>query len=102
MRWLLFLSRLAFICGICFLLSLSILLWNWTHEQHIIGTIATIGHFMGMLLVPLTLLCYIVVVILKRKLTDTVPVWLVISNIFFLFVLLLYIIINNGQNNHSA
>ncbi len=102
MRWLLFLSRLAFISGVCFLLSLSILLWNWTSEQHIIATVATIGYFLGMLLVPVTLLCYLAVVILRKKLTDSIPLWLVISNIVFLFVLLLYIIINNGQNNHSA
>ncbi len=102
MRWLLFLSRLAFICGFCFLLSLSILLWNWTHEQHIIATVATIGHLMGMLVVPATLLCYLIIVVLRKKLTEHVPLWLVISNIIFLIVLLLYIIINNGQNNHSA
>ncbi|MDP4263884.1 MAG: hypothetical protein Q8941_15260 [Bacteroidota bacterium] len=97
MRWLLFLSRLSFICGISFLLSLSLLIKNWTHDEAITSTIIVIGHVIGMVVVPVTLLCYLGVVIARKKLT--IPLWLVVSNILFLFVLLFYIIFSNGNRN---
>lgn len=98
MRWLLFLSRLAFICGFCFVLALV----PWTGQQDIAATIIIIGYIIGMLVVPVTLLCYLVVVLLKKNLTAIVPLWLVISNIFFLIALLVYIIIENAQYNHPV
>jgi hypothetical protein len=100
MRWLLFLSRLSFICGISFLLSLSLLVRNWTHDETITSTIIVIGHIMGMVVVPLTLLCYLGVIVARKKLA--VPMWLVVSNILFLFVLLFYIIFSNGNHNPQA
>lgn len=100
MRWLLFLSRLAFICGICFLLSLSLHIKNWTNDESISSTIIIIGYVMGLIIVPFTLLCYLGVLISRKKLP--VPLWLVISNIIFLFVLMFYIIYINGPRNHPA
>lgn len=102
MRWLLFLSRLAFICGICFLLSLSLRFYEWTKDQDIASTIITIGYFIGILVVPITMLCYLVVVIRKKNLIAAVPLWLVISNVIFLFILLIYIISINAQSNPPA
>ncbi|MEO5564896.1 MAG: hypothetical protein ABIR18_15725 [Chitinophagaceae bacterium] len=102
MRWLLFLSRLAFICGICFLLSLSLRFYEWTKDQDLAATIITIGFFMGILVVPGTLLSYLVVLMVKKNLTAFVPLWLVISNILFLFALLIYIISINAQNYNPA
>jgi hypothetical protein len=102
MRWLLFLSRLAFICGICFLLSLSLRFYEWTKDQDIASTIITIGYFIGILVVPITMLCYLIVVIRKKNLIAAVPLWLVISNVIFLFILLIYIISINAQSNHPA
>jgi hypothetical protein len=98
MRWLLFLSRLAFICGICFLLSLSLLIKEWTKDQDLGATIITIGVFFGMLVVPVTLICYLIVIIRKKNLTAIVPLWLVISNIIFLIFLFIYIISINAHN----
>ena len=102
MRWLLFLSRLAFICGICFLLSLSLRFYEWTKDQDIASTIITIGYFIGILVVPVTMLCYLIVVIRKKNLIAAVPLWLVISNVIFLFILLIYIISINAQSNPQA
>ncbi|SRR5258706_15809777 len=100
MKWLLFLSRLAFICGFCFLLSLFGIT-SLTHDEAISSTIIIIGFVIGSITVPLTLLCYLGVLIVKKKLP--VPLWLVISNIIFLFVLMFYIIvINNGNHNPPA
>jgi len=102
MRWLLFLSRLAFICGICFLLSLSLRFYEWTKDQDIASTIITIGYFIGILVVPVTMLCYLIVVIRKKNLIAAVPLWLVVSNVIFLFILLIYIISINAQSNPPA
>ena len=102
MRWLLFLSRLAFICGICILLSLSILIWDWTNDQVIASTVIVIGFFMGMVIIPVTLISYLVMVLIKRQLLVYVPLWLVVSNIIWLVILLIYIISINGKGNYSA
>ena len=91
MHRLLFLSRLAFICGFFFILSFSILLRNWVEDQDVVSTIIIIGHIMGAILIPLVNICYIVVLFWKRKLTAYVPLWLVVSNVLFLFILFLYI-----------
>lgn len=99
MRWLLFLSRLAFICGLCFLISMSLRIRNWTQDEAISSTIIIIGYVIGLLVVPFTLLCYIGVLMVRKKLP--VPTWLVVSNIIFLFVLMLYIVFSNVESNYS-
>ncbi len=91
MRWLLFLSRLAFICGLFFLLTLSLLIWNWIGDESIVSTIITIGYFMGLIIVPVTLLCYLILWIIGKKPATLVPRWLIIANILFLLILLGYI-----------
>lgn len=91
MRWLLFLSRLAFICGVFFLLTLSLLVKDWVHDESIVSTIITIGFFMGMIIVPITILCYLVLWIAGKKPATIVPRWLIIGNIIVLLVLLAYI-----------
>ena len=97
MRWLLFLSRLSFICGICFLIAFSIHFKDWVHDETTVSTILIICFVIGIIVVPLTLLSYIGVLIARKTLP--VPIWLVISNIIFLIILLLYIILINGQHN---
>jgi hypothetical protein len=95
MRWLLFLSRLAFICGIFFLLSLSLLIWDWIEDESLVSTIITIGFFMGMIIVPITLICYLVLWLIRKKPAAIVPRWLIIANILVLLLLLGYIFYNN-------
>jgi hypothetical protein len=91
MRWLLFLSRLAFICGVFFLLTLSMLVKDWVRDESVVSTIITIGFFMGMIIVPITLLCYLVLWIIGKKPASVVPRWLIMANIFVLLILLAYI-----------
>lgn len=95
MRWLLFLSRLAFICGLFFVVSLSLLVKDWLHDQSIVSTIITIGFFMGMIVVPFTLLCYLVTWIAGKKPASVVPRWLIIANVFFMLVYAGYVYYNN-------
>jgi hypothetical protein len=103
MRWLLFLSRVAFICGIFFLLSLSLGIRgieNWVKDESAASSIITIGVFMGMIVVPLTNLCYLIVWIARKK--TGVPRWLVIANLLYLFVLLYYIFYLNDPYYHQS
>src|SRR5687768_2025754 len=100
MRWLLFLSKLAFICGFCFLLSLALLLWKKSNIETISSTVIIIGFVIGLIVVPLTLVSYLVVLFRQKRLP--VPLWLVIANIIFLFILMLYIIFINVESNHSS
>jgi hypothetical protein len=91
MRWLLFLSRLALICGLFFLLTLLQLMSGWIKDGNLESTIITIGFFMGMVIVPITLLCYLVLWLAGKKPASIVPRWLIIANIFVLLILLGYI-----------
>ncbi|MBL7723569.1 MAG: hypothetical protein JNK27_05440 [Chitinophagaceae bacterium] len=95
MRWLLFLSRLAFICGLFFLLSLSLLFKNWLTDDNMVSTIITIGFFMGMIIVPVTLLCYLFLWIAGKKPGRIVPGWLIVANIIVFCILLGYIVYAN-------
>jgi hypothetical protein len=101
MRWLLFLSRLAFISGICILLALSRLIWEWKIYQEMESTVIIIGFVIGMIVIPVTLLCYLGVIFARKTLTAIVPLWLVISNILWLIVLLFYIIGINAQGHNT-
>ena len=91
MRWLLFLSRQAFIFGIFFILAILIRMNILLKEETILSDIVSIGYFIGLLIVPLTNLCYLIVFLIKRKLRVYVPAWLIILNILFLCALLYYI-----------
>src|SRR5258706_11248206 len=90
MRWLLFLSRLAFICGIFFLLAVSLQMSNWSKDEAITSSIILIGYIMGLFIIPLVNLCYLIVLILRKKL-EPVPLWLSLANLLFLFLQLFFI-----------
>lgn len=101
MRWLLFLSKLAFICGLFFLLSVSLLIASWVKDPNLESTIITIGYVMGMVVLPLTCICYLVVVIIKRKLAAYVPIWLVVANLFWFLFLIFFIFYLNDPYYHQ-
>ena len=64
---------------------------GWVKDGNLESTIITIGFFMGMIIVPITLLCYIILWIVGKKPAAIVPRWLIIGNIIVLFILLGYI-----------
>ena len=101
MRWLLFLSRLAFICGLFFILSFSLLLRNWAEQDVFMSTAIIIGHVMGMILVPIVCICYLVILFWKRDLRSFVPAWLITANLFLLLLLAAYIYFQNAEQYHS-
>jgi hypothetical protein len=64
------------------------------------STIITIGVFMGIIVVPLTNLCYVGVLLYRKKLRPVVPRWLIIANVLFFLVLLYYIFYINDQQHY--
>lgn len=100
MRWLLFLSRLAFICNVFFLLAVSLQWINWIHNQDVTATIAIIGYFMVVLFNPLVNFFYLIFFIIRKKFWTIVPSWLIAANILFLVIQILYIFYLN-DTRHS-
>jgi heme/copper-type cytochrome/quinol oxidase subunit 3 len=101
MRWLLFLSKLAFICGLFFVAAFTMLIRKWVNDPTLESTVITIGYVMGMIILPATNLCYLVVLILKRKLREYVPLWLILANILFLLFLIYFIFYLNDPYYHQ-
>jgi hypothetical protein len=56
---------------------------------------------MGMILLPVTNLCYLLVLLIKRKLKAYVPLWLVIMNLLFLLFLIYFIFYLNDPYYHQ-
>lgn len=101
MGWLLFLSRLAFICGIFFLLSVSLLIQDWLTNPDLKSMIITIGYSMGMIVLPLVNLCYLGVFLLRKPLRSVVPAWLILCNFLFLLSLIFFIFYLNDPYYHQ-
>lgn len=102
MRWLLFLSRLSFICGFCFIIAFVFDMGNLENNEPYSRTIFFIGYMMGLAIVPLTVIIYFILKLIGKKFGTIVPLWLIIANIFFLLLLLIYIFyLNNPYYHHG-
>lgn len=99
MRWLLFLSKLAFVCNVFFLLAVSLQLGNWLTNPDITATIAIIGYFMVVLFNPLVNLCYLALFVVRKKFWLVVPSWLITANILFLVMQIFYILYLNDTKH---
>ncbi len=102
MRWLLFLSRLAFICGFAFMIALLSLFFKQIQNQELLSTLIIIGFVIGAITVPLSLLSYFVLFLAGKKPGVLVPKWLVIANILFLITLLIYIFYLNDPHYYKG
>ena len=78
MRWLLFLSRVAFVCNLLFLVSFSLTVTKWLKQEDISSTIIISGYIMSVLFNPVVNLCYLLVFFVKRKNLAVVPAWLLV------------------------
>lgn len=95
MRWLLKLSRIAFICNICFLIAFSLQLSNWIRDQDLTDYVVIIGFVMSFIINPVTNLCYLVTAFASRQKLSIVPLWIITANILFLFIDAFYILYIN-------
>jgi hypothetical protein len=101
MRWLLFLSRLAFISGICILIWLILAMVKRESNEAFSSTVIIIGYVLGAILLPITNICYLIMLLRGKKMRPLIPGWLIVSNIIFLFVLIYYIFYLNDPYYHQ-
>ncbi|RYZ23518.1 MAG: hypothetical protein EOO16_04625 [Chitinophagaceae bacterium] len=99
MRGTLFLSRIAFICNVFFLLAVGLRLGVPANLQVVVSTIGIIGFVLAALFNPLVNLVYAGLLIRKR-LALSVPVWLAVANFIFLLLQIQYILFLNGVFNN--
>ena len=98
MRWLLKLSRIAFICNIFFLLAFSLQLTKWISDEQLTSTILIIGYVMGFILNPLANFSCLVFGIFSRKSLAIILSWLIVANVLFLVIDAFYILYINSHS----
>jgi hypothetical protein len=84
-----FLSRVAFICNICFLLTLVLIWINHPPEGAIVSLIIILGYFLAFLFNGMANLCYGFLLIIRRFRLREIPFWLIIVNFLFLILQLI-------------
>jgi len=99
MRWLLFLSRLAFICNVFFLLAVSLQLTRWFQNEDAEATIIIIGYFMAAIINPVANISCLFLLVYRKSSLDVVPRWLLLSNFVFLILQLIYLLYLNGTQH---
>lgn len=92
MGWLLFLSRVAFICNLLFLLS-AFLQWSASiPNEGVVSTIVIGGYFLAVFVFsPLVIFLYAVKALFKKNLLQVVPRWLVFTNVAFFIIQIIFI-----------
>ena len=96
MRWVLFLSRVALICNVFFLLTVLLHYRNYIEDQVTVSTVIIIGYVMAVFIFnPLVNIYYLIILARKKKLFQIVPRWLVLTNFIFLLLQLQYILFLN-------
>jgi hypothetical protein len=97
MRWLLFLSKLAFICNLAFLVSFIFRVTNWLTNHDIEAYIIIIGWVLSAVVNPIVVFIYLIIFWINRKKLSIVPVWLIVMNILFLFLQLVFLLLMNVE-----
>lgn len=93
MRWLSFLSRVALICNLFFLLTVAMQFYSFLADEAIISTIVVIGYALAVFVfTPLVNILYFAFFVLRKKLFDIVPKWIVIFNFVFLLLQAAFVI----------
>lgn len=98
MRWLLFLSKLAFICNLIFIPAFILQIKNFIGDIDLSSYIIIIGFVFAILFNPVTNLCYLLLFFIDKKKLSLVPVWLIVINILFLFLQVIFLLLMNIHN----
>lgn len=64
-------------------------------NQDLRAYIIIIGWVLSVIFNPLTVLCYLVYFLMRRKVPTMVPAWLMVANVFFLFLQLVFLLLLN-------
>ncbi len=84
MKTLYFLSRLAFICNLCFLAALLFQTMPHAPEGEIISTVIILGYVVAIVLNVVVNIWYVFLLISHKSFRQFIPVWLVAMNFLFL------------------
>ena len=98
MRWLLFLSKLAFICNLLFIPAFILQIKNFIGDPDLSSYIIIIGFVFAILFNPVTNLCYLVLFFTNKKKLSIIPGWLIVINVLFLFFQVIFLLLMNIHN----
>ena len=98
MRWLLFLSRVAFVCNLLFLVAFTLSVTKWLKNEELTSAIIIAGFVLSVLFNPLVNVCYLVVFWVKRKSLAIIPAWIMVMNILFIILQLVFLLMLNVSN----
>ena len=87
-----FLSRVAFICNICFLLASFVQWLPHPPEGELVSQLIVLGWLLSILFNTIVNVLIIILFVFKRLRRAAIPVWLLIANfVFFILQVLLLI-----------
>ena len=95
MRWLLFLSKLAFICNLLFIPAFILQIRNFIPNQDLASYIIIIGFVFAILFNPITNLAYLILFFINKKSLAIIPSWLMVINLVFLFLQVIFLLLIN-------
>ncbi|MFT4092309.1 MAG: hypothetical protein QM640_01625 [Niabella sp.] len=101
MRWLIFLSRVAFLSGVFMLLALSLLFISWNNNEVVSSSVILGGYVLALITLPLVNIIYFLLAVLGKKPYHVVPKGLFIVNIIFLLILIIFIFYFNDPYYHQ-
>ena len=88
MRWLLFLSRVAFICNIIFIGCLFLRYTEMVLPENVKGFMIVVGWIIALILNVVVNICVFVSKLLLKQ--TNIPRWLMVFNVVLLFVQVAY------------
>jgi hypothetical protein len=94
MRVLRLLSRVAFICNICFLLASFIQWLPHPPEGEVVGQIIVMGYILSMLVNVIINISVILLFVIGKLRVAAIPIWLLVVNMLFFLLQLILILIN--------
>ena len=100
MRLLRFLSRVAFICNVSFVLTSLAQYVPHLQDGTILSTIVVMGYLMSIVVNILVNLSLLVVWAFRKRAME-IPLWLVIVNFIFFVVQLLILFLNTHDPRHT-
>lgn len=86
MRWVAFLSRVAFVCNLFFILALYIRLSPNVSEILLSSTTIIIGYVLAIYLNAGINIIYAIILLSRKKLKDFVRIWVASLNFIFLLI----------------
>jgi hypothetical protein len=95
-KWLSWLSRVAFLCNVLFLVAVILRIFDWLHNEDLTALVVIIGYVLVIIFNPLVNFCYLTLFLLRKKIG--VPSWLVTANLIFLILQLIYILYLNDSS----